>query len=162
MIDAPVPRDEPVRLAALREAEEHLRTVVATAPILVFALDDAGVITFAEGRGLESLGLRPGKVVGRCVFKRYRGMPQVLHNVRRALAGETVADTVDVGGLVFDARYIPMRDEDGRVTRVIGVATDITERMRAEAALRRAKSSSVPSSPAPRSASRWSMRTGGP
>src|SRR5438552_15058213 len=47
------------------------------------------------------------------------------------------SSTVEVFGVVFEAWYSPVRDADGAVAGVIGVGTDITERCRAEAALRR-------------------------
>jgi PAS domain S-box-containing protein len=43
---------------------------------------------------------------------------------------------VEVDGLTFETRYSPLRGENGKVVGLIGVATDITERKRAEKALR--------------------------
>ena len=57
-------------------------------PFIVFALDADGVFTASEGEGLASLGLEPGEVVGRSAFEVYRGEPQVLENLDRALSGE--------------------------------------------------------------------------
>ena len=126
---------------ALRAAEERLRTVVSGAPIVLFAIDREGVFTLSEGKGLEGLGLKPGQVVGLSVFDVYKDAPEVLANVRRALTGETFSESVDVkggpgAGLVFETRFIPLFDRDGRVTGVSGVATDVTEHRRAATALR--------------------------
>jgi PAS domain S-box-containing protein len=41
---------------ALRESERHLRTVVGNAPVVLFATDQKGVYTLAEGKGLEAWG----------------------------------------------------------------------------------------------------------
>ncbi|MBI3683862.1 MAG: PAS domain S-box protein [Acidobacteria bacterium] len=117
---------------ALHESEERLRTVVSHLPIVLFALDRAGVFTLSEGKGLNALKLKPGEVVGRSVFDLYNDVPQILENTQRALAGETFSSTVQVGEAVFDARYSPLLDHAGTVTGVFGVATDITERMKAE------------------------------
>ena len=46
-------------------AEERVRTVVNSAPIILFACDGAGTLTLCEGRGLALLGLRPGEAVAR-------------------------------------------------------------------------------------------------
>jgi PAS domain-containing protein len=64
----------------LEKTEQRLSTVVANAPIILFALDRAGVFTLAEGSGLDALGLEPGQVVGQSVFDVYRDVPQVLSN----------------------------------------------------------------------------------
>src|SRR5437867_2531629 len=127
---------------ALRESKERLRTVIAGAPLVLFAFDQNGVFTMVEGRGLDALGFRPAQLVGRSVYELYADLPQALADVRRALAGETFSSTVEVFGTVFEAWYSPVRDAAVRVTGVIGVGTDVTERHRAEEALRRSEESS--------------------
>ncbi|HYU90245.1 MAG TPA: ATP-binding protein, partial [Gemmatimonadales bacterium] len=71
----------------------------------------------------------------------FADLPQALADVRRALTGEMFSSTVEVFGVVFEAWYSPVRDADGAVAGVIGVGTDITERCRAEAALRHSEES---------------------
>lgn len=43
--------------------EKRLRTVVATAPISLFAFDCTGLITVSEGKALEHLGLKRGQLM---------------------------------------------------------------------------------------------------
>jgi PAS domain S-box-containing protein len=119
----------------LAKTEQRLRAVIANAPIILFALDRSGVCTLSEGRGLDDLGLKPGQVVGQSVFDMYRDAPQVLSAVRRALAGESFTEVVELNGLVFEIHYIPVLD-GGQVAGVNGVAINITERKRAEETLR--------------------------
>src|SRR5205807_3190410 len=126
---------------ALRENKERLRTVIAGAPLVLFALDRDGVFTMVEGRGLDAVGVRPALLVGRSAFELFADLPHALADVRRALTGEMFSSTVEVFGVVFEAWYSPVRDADGAVAGVIGVGTDITERCRAEAALRRSEES---------------------
>ena len=122
---------------ALKQSEELFRTVVTNAPVVLFSLDAEGLFRLSTGRGLEILGLRPDELVGRSVFDVYAGSPGILDDVRRALSGEEFVGTSEVGGVVFETWYEPLRDEDGRVGGVIGVATDVTERAEAEEGLRR-------------------------
>ncbi|HEX9977352.1 MAG TPA: ATP-binding protein, partial [Acidimicrobiia bacterium] len=120
---------------ALRRIEQRLRTVMAGAPILLFAVDENGVYTLSEGQALVSLGLTQGEVVGRSVFELHRGSSSVIRNMRRALSGEAFTATDEIGELVFETRYNPIRD-GGRIGGVIGVSYDITDRVRATEQLR--------------------------
>jgi PAS domain S-box-containing protein len=121
---------------ALRQTEARLRTVVSSVSLMIFALDKNGIFTLSEGEGLKTLGLKSGEVVGRSVFEVYRDNPQVLENVRRALAGEAFSAVADIGELTFETRYTPLTDDTGAFAGVIGVATDTTENRKAQQALR--------------------------
>ncbi len=121
---------------ALRKAEKRLRTVVASAALILFATDKNGVFTLCEGEGLKSLSLEPGELVGQSVFDVYADSPKVGENIRLALSGESFTSAVAIGALVFDIRYSPLTDEHDNVLGVIGVATDITDQRRAEASIR--------------------------
>ncbi len=121
--------------AALESTERQLRTIVDSAPMVLFALDADGVFTLSEGQALERLGLEAGEVVGRSLFDVYAGVPQIAAAARRALAGEAVSELVDLGETVFEVAYSPSAGEDGPA--VIGVATDVTERHRSEQELAR-------------------------
>jgi PAS domain S-box-containing protein len=115
---------------ALRESRERLRAVVQSSPITLWALDADGVCTLYEG------GLSPvarGNMVGRRVEELAEAFPELLEMANLALSGSPAACRMDFGKTVADVRCQPMRDNDGKVNGVIGVATDITDRTRAEA-----------------------------
>ena len=120
-----------------RELEQRLLSVVTRAPLILFAINGEGIITLSEGAGLESLGLKPGQTVGTSVFDLYKSELVVLEYVRRAFAGEEVAEVLTLSGTTLAVRYTPQIDESGRVFQVTGVAIDITPQERAEAELRR-------------------------
>lgn len=116
---------------ALRENQTRLQFVVDQAPVVLWALDNEGVFTLSEGRGLEPLGLEPGEVVGRSVFDVYTGNVDVLNDARKALAGHRVRSLARIGDLVYESRQRPLLDSSGRVAGVLGVAADVTARERA-------------------------------
>jgi len=122
--------------SALKESEQKLRTLVTNVPAVLFALDRHGVFTHSEGKGLESLGLKPGEAVGKSVWELYRRYPDVLEHIRRALSGDAHTATVRLGEIFFETRYAPYSDPDGSVMGVIGIATDVTEQRRADQAVR--------------------------
>ena len=123
----------------LRKSKEHLRTVISNAPIVLFALDAKGVFTLCEGRGLEALGLKTGEAVGKSAFEIYRHAPQIRMNIRRALSGEEFTATAEMGGLWFETYFSPVFKGYDEVAGVIGVGINVTDRRRAEDALRRSE-----------------------
>jgi PAS domain S-box-containing protein len=118
--------------AYYQSLEQRLATVVAGAPIVLFSLDRDGRFTLAEGKGLAAIGVSGENLTGQSVFDLYADQQDLIGGVRRALTGETVSSTLGVGDVSFEAWYSPLRDETGTVDGVIGVATDVTERKRAE------------------------------
>lgn len=124
-------------LRELAETEHRLGALMEYAPIVMFVIDKEGIFTLSEGRGLEKLGLKPGKVVGQSVYELYSEVPDIIENIRAALNGNYREYTAKVGELVFDTTVTPMKNSKGEVTSILGVATDITERYQAEKQLRR-------------------------
>jgi PAS domain S-box-containing protein len=120
---------------ALRTTSERLATVVDHAPIILWAVDNDGIVTVSQGKALAALGLAPGSNVGRYVFDLYTDVPEVAESVRRGMAGETVSIEIDVQGAIFDSYITPLRGPGGEIVGAMGVATDITARKRFEDAL---------------------------
>jgi len=109
---------------------------VSNAPVGIFVLDRHGVVTLAEGQGLHTLGLTSAGLVGHNAFDLYCEHPAVLDKMRRALAGEATSALLEIADRVIEVRYAPLTDAQGDITGAIGVGTDVTERVRAEEALR--------------------------
>lgn len=116
--------------AARAATEQRLRAIVRGAPVILFALDAEGVLTAVEGSTLDAYIGSPDEVVGRSVFEIHADDPQALEYYRRALAGETGRGVVRFRDRFLETFTSPIIEE-GRVTAVVGVATDITEQLRA-------------------------------
>lgn len=135
--------------AALRESERRLHTVIATAPVILFTLDAAGMVTLCEGhpRLIQALSApqdlpdgydlpepAPGTPIGQPVTVLFRHSVEILEEVRKTLAGADGAVIYQAGTVALNIRLVPLRDDHGTVRGVIGVATDMTEHVRAELA----------------------------
>jgi PAS domain S-box-containing protein len=122
--------DSDAIVRALRDSDDRLRSVINSAYMVLWALDANGIFTFSDGGALRRLGLRPGEVVGRSVFDVYAGHPSIVEDNRRALAGEEFTTTAVLAGAMFETRYAVQRDAAGAVSGVIGVAVDVSDRLR--------------------------------
>lgn len=109
--------------------------MASQAPLVLFALDAAGIFTAVEGRRLAAAGLAPRDLLGRSLFAVFADAPPVLAVARRALAGEELAAVMPVAGAVFETRHTVLRDGRGAAAGVVGMALDVSERARAEAEL---------------------------
>ncbi|MGB8701634.1 MAG: PAS domain-containing protein, partial [Thermosynechococcaceae cyanobacterium] len=127
---------------ALKISEQRLQSVIRSAPVILFTLDQNERVTFCDGQGLEALGLQPGDLVGLTPLEIYPDKPDIAEAVSRALAGEVVIYEKNIHGIHYSSRYNPLLDNQGNVVGMIGVALDITdkaqlqaERLQAQAAL---------------------------
>ncbi|MBE0612273.1 MAG: PAS domain S-box protein [Burkholderiales bacterium] len=122
--------------AELETLNGRLHNVIESFPVILWAIDREGVFTLSRGAGLKALGLAPDEVLGRSVFQMYAEYPKIISQVRRTLEGEPQLSTVLVGAIVFEMHYSPIFDSQGVVIGASGVSIDITERRRAENALK--------------------------
>ncbi|GEM_PF-1580898 len=122
---------------ALVEIRQRLRLVINNFPMILFAFDQDGVLTLAEGQGTRMFDYDMKTLVGQSIYDWQAIYPQVRTNVQRALQGEEFSTRVYLRDTVLETRYAPLRHQSGEIQGVIGVAIDITARVRAEEELAR-------------------------
>jgi PAS domain S-box-containing protein len=124
----------------LRAAEQRLRVVMSNLPLVLWASNREGIMTFCAGQALHALGLTAEDILGRS-FADLDTQPftSVGDHVRRAMAGESFNSQIDVQDLTFEAWSVPVRDEKQNITGATGVVVDITERRRLESELSNAQ-----------------------
>jgi PAS domain S-box-containing protein len=120
----------------LRESEARVRAIIDSAPIVLFAIDRNGAITFSAGVGPDPLGKKPGEAVGWSATDLFVEHPRVVEGIRQALSGIDGRAELTQGERTFSFSLAPFRDAAGNTTGAIVVAIDVTEGRRTEAALR--------------------------
>lgn len=118
---------------SLRKSEEHLQAVVSGTPVILFAFDRKGMLTLLQGQGLNVFTIDPQLYLEQSVFDTLGDLiPHIQEHFQLALQGEETGSIQTIGERILDVRYSPLRETTGNINGVIGVATDITERLRAE------------------------------
>jgi PAS domain S-box-containing protein len=123
---------------ALHEKEESLRVVVDQLPAVLWTTDRELRFVDSAGAGLAALDQKPGDNRGTSLFAYFRTTdpnfePIAAH--RRALKGESVTYGILWKGRAFQSHVEPLRDVDGSIRGVLGVAFDVTELQQTHEAL---------------------------
>lgn len=132
--------DEHERTLALRESNERFRSLVSAFDRAFFAVDPDLRVAGFFGRWIRSAGLESRDFIGRTpaeLFPENGGEPHT-SALQRVLVGEDVSYEWTYQLPRGDARRLrinasPMRDAQGKVIGIAGVAADITRRVQAEA-----------------------------
>ncbi len=117
------------------ELKEIVRAIFQNIPMIVWAMDNDGVVLLAEGSPLFNIGYSPGQMVGQNLIQAFGRDPAAAEQLQRALRGETFASIGEAEGRMLSTRFAPMLDGAGVQVGVIGIATDETEHLAARAQL---------------------------
>jgi signal transduction histidine kinase/PAS domain-containing protein len=118
----------------LRANQAQLDSIISHAPVILFALDADGFITFSRGQALDTIGLNSDTVVGQHYEKIFGGFPAIVADIARALGGKFLHTTIEGLKNAWDVKYSPFFDKFTEVNSIIVVATDVTELRQAEIA----------------------------
>jgi len=126
---------------ALRTSEERLRLLVGQADFILWSVDKDLKFTSSLGGGLYAMGLEPNQIVnsGLNLFQFFQtDSPEFwpLKAHLEALGGKSVTYENAWQDRYFQTQVSPQRDDLGNIVGCVGVAIDITDRKRAEVALR--------------------------
>jgi len=136
-----------------REAAERLlRQVIDADPSLVFVKDRDGKFVLVNKAVADIYGTTAEAQVGKTDADFNSNKEEVEHFLRddravmdsrrpKVVTEETVTNPTTGATRWFQTVKVPLLSPDGEARRVLGVATDITERKRAEEALRRSEAS---------------------
>jgi PAS domain S-box-containing protein len=118
----------------LKAREDKLDKILAHAPIVLFVLDELGSPVVIDGEAVALLGpsfeeLRAHSWIGPSA------PAELAAAVRRALAGDRVTEILHLARRTLQTTFGPLA-HDGAIVGVFGIATDITDSVRYEEALR--------------------------
>ncbi|MFN7923177.1 MAG: PAS domain S-box protein [Bryobacteraceae bacterium] len=128
---------------ALRESSEMLRTLVQAAPLAVVSVDRQGLVTSWNPAAERMFGYSEQEALGRLSpaippeqLDEFKRLFNTVLDGHTSLAAERTRRAKDGSPLDVSISIAPLRDSSGCISGAITVAQDITDRKRAEKALR--------------------------
>jgi two-component system cell cycle sensor histidine kinase/response regulator CckA len=128
----------------LRESEARFRALVENAPVCIHEIDLDGHICSMNPCGLRLVSVEAeSEVIGRPYldYVAESDRARVASKLQGAIAGESVSyeytSICHEEIRCFTSDVVPVKDDDGRVVRLLAITNDITEQMRAKEARKR-------------------------
>jgi PAS domain S-box-containing protein len=132
------------RTIELRASETRYRALSEASPDLIFVIDRQDKVQYVNTPAARQFGKTPEQVIGKMRSELFppaltndqtASLQQVLQSAEPFSSESSIAFP---GGQVWlDTQLVPLRNEAGDVSAVMGVSRDITERKHAEAKLKR-------------------------
>ncbi len=128
-------------LEKLKESEVRFRSLSENAPDIIYTLEHSGVFTYINPAWERLLGHKPEEVLGKFFIDfcppedapRYKALFKQIrdsHHTVTALDGDIIAKDGSVHNFSLSAS--PNYDSEGKLTGMVGIFTDVTERRKAE------------------------------
>ena len=132
--------------AALQKSEAEYRTLAETSPDIIFMIGPDDRILYVNSYAAANLGKTADQIIGMTrseLFTGEMGKRQADRLQEAFRSGQQVRSegAMPVKGDLhwFDHFLVPIQGPDGKVSSVLGISRDITDRRRAEESLRRSE-----------------------
>jgi PAS domain S-box-containing protein len=119
---------------ALMPRDRRWQILAEQAPVIVYTVDRDLCFTSGIGAGMAALGAEAATLIGAPIEQYFQASSArpLIDAHRRALAGATVRARSRWRRRTYDLRLEPLRDGEGAIIGVVGVAVDVTQESRRE------------------------------
>ncbi len=123
------------------DSSSKLETIVENLPMILLELDNEGKFILEKGKALAGLEIKPDELVGKSALEIAGELDVTQHNgevisvskvIHRVMNGEVIAGHTNWTGRYFDNYFVPVRKAGNKVTGMLGICLDITERVNFE------------------------------
>ncbi|HWP92982.1 MAG TPA: GAF domain-containing protein [Thermodesulfobacteriota bacterium] len=125
---------------ALRESETNYRLLIENSPYCIHQINLEGQLMSMNKAGLHMMGLKDECEIVRVPYLEVvseEDRDRIERLLQAALNGESSEfEFTAINNRVFQSSFIPIKDSNGNVVRLMGIMHDITDRKRAEEALK--------------------------
>ena len=110
--------------------EINLKSIIESSSIIIFQVNKDGIFELLEGEAKKFVGKNQRQVIGRSIFEVYEDNVSFKEVIKRALLGNKVKNTVQIGESIFDIDCTPIVKSESEICGVHGVVKDATQRAR--------------------------------
>jgi anti-anti-sigma regulatory factor/PAS domain-containing protein len=112
-----------------------LRILLSTLPVVMWAVDRAGLFVYFEGKGVEKMGLPEGMFIGQSYHELFGNHESALP-VARAFGGEVVSGAWGFANRYWENWCFPIKSAAGEIELVALISLDVSETRQTEQELR--------------------------
>jgi PAS domain S-box-containing protein len=129
----------------VRESEEKFRSIVETSPNMIWETDLQGKFRYMSPMVQTILGYTPEEVIGKSILDLVpeEAKSAAMQELMRMVSSEGTISPIEFparhrngSDIILEIRPARLTGTDGKLTGLLGVCVDITERKKAEEALR--------------------------
>jgi diguanylate cyclase (GGDEF)-like protein/PAS domain S-box-containing protein len=114
------------------EVERRTRVLLDNMPAITWMTDADLKVVSSVGGGLRAMGVEDDALVGNSLREMFPEFSDTIMAHDRALAGEAADYDDAFGSRIYHSHVEPLRDTDGAVVGVTGLAFDVTDQLAAE------------------------------
>ncbi len=122
----------------LEKSTASLRLIAEKVPAVLWMVDAELMFVSSQGSALKQMDLKPNQVVGMTLFDFFRTKNKEYPPIQahlKALEGDSVQFKLEWKAETFDAQVEPLRDADNKIIGCVGIAHNVTDRIKYEEAL---------------------------
>jgi PAS domain S-box-containing protein len=122
----------------LEKDSASLSLIVDKVPAVLWMVDSELLFLSSQGSALKQMGLKPNQVVGTTVYDFFKSKDKEYPPIKAhcdALKGSSRQFKLFWKGETFDAQVEPLRDKENRIIGCVGIAHNVTDRVKYEQAL---------------------------
>ena len=135
-------REQKRMIQEIRQRDQMLNTVVSNYSGVIWSVNKDETISLFNGLYLNKIGVAPDFLEGKKldVARNKNRHHDIIENVRKTFTGEPQDWISDIDGKKFHTRTVPIYDENGQISDVVGSSDDVTDMMELQKELQNALS----------------------
>ena len=117
---------------ALFESKNYLKQVISNVPVILFSIDENGIISLIEGKGLSAMNIKAGELIGESIDYFKKDHPEVFERIKSALSGKSSKISHKINETFFESLFEPIINEKDETAGAMVLSINITERVKYE------------------------------